>query len=114
MRISDWSSDVCSSDLHTQGRHASPQAIVEYRHTTYCGYAELLVPEKPTLSVSVAYSAQAQAGRFVFAITTSAPHARMVWPTRLATRTAERRVGKKCFITGMSRWSPDNYKKNKN
>src|SRR3546814_4369724 len=25
MRISDWSSDVCSSDLRTSGRHARPE-----------------------------------------------------------------------------------------
>src|SRR3546814_3874377 len=42
MRISDWSSDVCSSDLRTRGREIvgkSPLAVGEYRQR------EMMLPE---------------------------------------------------------------------
>src|SRR3546814_14494081 len=35
MRISDWSSDVCSSDLHNRGRFRGwPQAQIDAKHIT--------------------------------------------------------------------------------
>src|SRR3546814_1284809 len=76
MRISDWSSDVCSSDLTANGFEASdPQLAMSQ------AYADDL----PTLVARVADSQDL--------------------PTDLA-RSEERRVGKECVSTCRSRWSP--------
>src|SRR3546814_5046074 len=84
MRISDWSSDVCSSDLLTAVQVRSRNGE--------------LVP----LSNLVTLSELAEAGslnRFnrLRAITISAG---------LAPRSEERRVGKECVSTCRSRWAP--------
>src|SRR3546814_7537087 len=81
MRISDWSSDVCSSDLLAQARHAA-------RHGGRI--------------VRVARGGdQADVGRM---------HRRLsavgMWASIPRTRSEERRVGKECVSTCRSRWSP--------
>src|SRR3546814_14743175 len=100
MRISDWSSDVCSSDLLSLAR---PDAIVMHP-----GPANLGVE----ISASAAYgsrsliSRQVENGLFV-------RMAALEWAlgvaelrTRGLTRSEERRVGQECVSTGRSRWSP--------
>src|SRR3546814_3465675 len=95
MRISDWSSDVCSSDL----RRASPPGS---------GEARLRQAESPTLSPATSH-------RFLTAL-----HAAETILERLinaptpehtgsctSTRSEERRVGKECVSTCRSRWSQD-------
>src|SRR3546814_17958469 len=107
MRISDWSSDVCSSDLSSRGRWTSLALFIPpYRRfresSAMCSHyqtlkdAELLlkkfgVPKKPG-SLGV-YD---------------------MWPRRqglFVRRSEERRVGKECVSTCRSRWSPYNKKK---
>src|SRR3546814_7330676 len=86
MRISDWSSDVCSSDLEKYRCRRSP-----------------LWPALPGSGAAV------RSGR-----RETAPQARQRrWPLRGATaanstshRSEERRVGKECVSTCRSRWSP--------
>src|SRR3546814_5013786 len=78
MRISDWSSDVCSSDLLVHRRDGTPASSTARRGT---GDASRVPP--PTKN-------PAEAGFFVC-------------PTR---RSEERRVGKECVSTCRSRWSP--------
>src|SRR3546814_14944097 len=83
MRISDWSSDVCSSDLKKK---------------------------KNTVSLSFAPPARdLQPPRIALAILP--PGIPMM--DRLRRRSDERRVGKECVSTCRSRWSPCHYKKKK-
>src|SRR3546814_12869454 len=96
MRISDWSSDVCSSDLFQRsgcvvlaepelyGRNLRSPApyTARYRRTP-----------------STVGFAQPELGNAEFSVSTR-------YPGRLFRRSEERRVGKECFSTCRSRWSP--------
>src|SRR3546814_2433616 len=89
MRISDWSSDVCSSDL---GRRA------EVRRAA-AGEAE----------ESTRVAGDHAAACSLFSVTASAASTRdQSAPGRCAPslRSEERRVGKECVSTCRSRWSP--------
>src|SRR3546814_13612367 len=91
MRISDWSSDVCSSDL--QGE--APLAVLHREHVG----AEFL-----PMAARFPQGAGQELGGAHLAIA-GAPH---VAPDR----SEERRVGKECVSTCRSRWSPYHSKKN--
>src|SRR3546814_3960023 len=80
MRISDWSSDVCSSDLGV----VQPGKI---------GLAALIGPDRVGRALE-----QPVAAQVVYALE-GAAHARRP-------RSEERRVGKECVSTCSSRWSP--------
>src|SRR3546814_15089476 len=98
MRISDWSSDVCSSDLATTGKmlyaanggriasvyrvnaDGSVQLILDGRMRTVPGNTLSMVDGKLTTSLSK--------------------------PEVISRRSEERRVGKECVSTCRSRWSP--------
>src|SRR3546814_7429773 len=83
MRISDWSSDVCSSDLYFQCDEA-PQGAY---------------PARFHLPVHVRHRSHHSPGRHIHL-----PHpARQV---HRCDRSEERRVGKECVSTCISRWSP--------
>src|SRR3546814_14537755 len=91
MRISDWSSDVCSSDLRQPPFLAEPVGP--------SGGAEH--GDRPVIVVAVL------AGRRDLA---------NIFDGRrggAATRSEERRVGTECVSTCRSRWSPYHSKKNK-
>src|SRR3546814_18051886 len=111
MRISDWSSDVCSADLSSSVRLHLVSCLRLY--TTWCRSVKpheprSLTNEKPQtpprpglLYLRSCRQAQRQ---------TSFPIGS--WPVairtfRWATRSEERRVGKECVSTCRSRWSPD-------
>src|SRR3546814_14496781 len=101
MRISDWSSDVCSSDLELLQRH------------TECGGKLALVHRRPQrgklvfqmfrVSALVFQQGGEAAMRDQAAVLSKHreqhPH-----------RTAERRVGTECVSTCRYRWSPSHYK----
>src|SRR3546814_15608273 len=88
MRISDWSSDVCSSDL-------TPPVITA---AIPVGDGASLLSRRPDIR---------QAERELAAST-----ARIgVATAELYPRSEERRVGKECVSTCRSRWSPYHYKK---
>src|SRR3546814_4779367 len=91
MRISDWSSDVCSSDLAKYGRVADHPAL------------EVTFP-------SLIDPGLAPAGKHVASILFQyAPYKLRETPPALAreqVRSEERRVGKECVSTCRSRWSP--------
>src|SRR3546814_12097191 len=90
MRISDWSSDVCSSDLgdvavgtdEWKGRVRRP-AVQEHRH------------DRQRLAGAPEHDACVKIGDD-------------------EARSEERRVGKECVSTCRSRWSPYHSKKNVN
>src|SRR3546814_8583072 len=80
MRISDWSSDVCSSDLLWYlSRQTGPE------------------PLSPYSAVCLNLAADHRAVEALFEEFKKASG---------ADRSEERRVGKECVSTGSSRWSP--------
>src|SRR3546814_18943723 len=92
MRISDWSSDVCSSDLIDLIVIFDPQTV-DYRHQR--GVQQGLVRLTRDLMRSLD---DRTADGYVFR-------------TDLRLRSEERRVGKECVGTCRSRWSPYHSKK---
>src|SRR3546814_3629563 len=86
MRISDWSSDVCSSDLVTLQREVLVQLLVRG-----------LVGADRDGAVRCVLQALLQAGVAV-------PDVALELQTEA--RSEERRVGKECVSTCSSRWSP--------
>src|SRR3546814_2420713 len=87
MRISDWSSDVCSSDLRTRFDLKPSEASLP------------LGCPSTTPRLLVAFHRRrslAESFRVVSVLVTSPGSA----------RSEERRVGKECVSTGRSRWSP--------
>src|SRR3546814_4446784 len=77
MRISDWSSDVCSSDLLALAPSLRRGTQGSWKHVRAFSATELK-------------------------LTTRRPHD----VTPMASRSEERRVGKECVSTCRSRWSP--------
>src|SRR3546814_3110841 len=82
MRISDWSSDVCSSDLADM--------------SMACGYA-------PTGVVEAVAKRMAEGSQFLL----PTEDAIFVAEELARRRSEERRVGKECVSTCRSRWAPD-------
>src|SRR3546814_18830790 len=107
MRISDWSSDVCSSELRVVGGQSDE--VVEnaraLRRIRLEG-ADLFVRLGRQLGVVVDHAHQR--------VTLKARHIlSFLRPAivNLLARSEERRVGKECVSTCRSRWSPYHYKK---
>src|SRR3546814_12855528 len=93
MRISDWSSDVCSSDLITDQNHRRRACI-----------------EGGLMMVDYADDIEIGRDRHLFAVAKIAKRygAENFFPQfrRINDRSEERRVGKECVRTCRSRWSP--------
>src|SRR3546814_16700191 len=115
MRISDWSSDVCSSDL----RNATKTLAAQLRYTRaaaiHTGEPKVLaldvdaahwhpgrregdLPGKPTLDVLTAAQEQVQSGEARFRFFPDGP--------ATGGRSEERRVGNECGSTCRSRRQP--------
>src|SRR3546814_19602534 len=106
MRISDWGSDVCSSDLPA----ASTPELLAYRPETVTDY-EIGVKSrweiggwKLRANVDLFYDDYKDIQRLVLLPTV---------PAATFTRSEERRVGKECVGTCRTRWSPEHEKKKK-
>src|SRR3546814_13210238 len=117
MRISDWSSDVCSSDLACDdarelGRHIAGAVLMGVGGVFAMGCtigqgvsaASLLAVSAPVAMLSVAFGARlglayllegSVLGVFSFSHRKPAEY-----------RSEERRVGNECVITCRSRWAP--------
>src|SRR3546814_14353555 len=96
MRISDWSSDVCSSDLLT------PEDIPV---VIGCGPVGLAVIAGLKIKgVHPIIAADFSPGRRKLAETMGADI--VLDPAEHSPRSEERRVGKECVSTCRSRWSP--------
>src|SRR3546814_16315063 len=103
MRISDWSSDVCSSDLLA----CSPRTKRAQQHV---GAAPVRVAGQ------LWFEQRGELARLKAAVKVAhrAPPNRQDRPSWLHRyRSEERRVGKECVSRCRSRWSPTHYKKNK-
>src|SRR3546814_16537782 len=90
MRISDWSSDVCSSDLKHFSTQEHPLEV-----GVCAGQFERCGLSQSTMSTHLAVLQRAG----------------LISTRRLGQRSEERRVGKECVSTGRSRWSPYHLKK---
>src|SRR3546814_7505817 len=90
MRISDWSSDVCSSDLFRQSILPPSPPLLEVGIPVRTHSGLLLKRVDGRTSVPLAITNQRDIGYF-----------------RPIRRSEERRVGKECVSTCRSRWSPD-------
>src|SRR3546814_17485534 len=96
MRISDWSSDVCSSDLERQIELLATPEEVSESGIDRIGSASRIF--------SRYYRSETSTGTEV---TQLLGEARPEWFQPLAKwRSEERRVGKECVSTCRSRWSP--------
>src|SRR3546814_20516356 len=94
MRISDWSSDVCSSDLSQWWRQLSSAIVFGLTFATL-----LTLVVTPAALMLRAHVAAFRAGR---------REAR-----RRAARSEARPAGKECVSACRSRWQPSQYTKNK-
>src|SRR3546814_18305097 len=102
MRISDWSSDVCSSDLYDEGVYAIPGEAAYVGTFTYFGQPteEWAISAKGSFIVvgkRLNWDGTSDTGIYI------AEQAMVDVP-----RSEERRVGKECVSTCRSRWSPYN------
>src|SRR3546814_13321634 len=100
MRISDWSSDVCSSDRVAE----EPERIGK----------RALVLSTPEQGASASALARELGGGAVGTFTGAAMHVPVSvvdeaasMASRLGARSEERRVGKECVSTCRSRWERD-------
>src|SRR3546814_10986192 len=106
MRISDWSSDVCSSDLTFKAvergdYHEGEVLVIRYEGPRGGpGMREML-------ATTAAIYGQGMGDKVALI-----PVGRFSGATR-SFRSEERRVGNGCVSTSRSRWSPYHYKKKK-
>src|SRR3546814_21082825 len=109
MRISDWSSDVCSSDL---GDHALQiVGALDDRGAALGIILDMLL--RPAIILDAAIAQRRQAGdgprqldRLVGRGDAGARDAGVDVDGDVEGRSEERRVGKECVSTCRSRWSP--------
>src|SRR3546814_13809226 len=102
MRISDWSSDVCSSDLEGVPRDRSCHWPGKWRQVMLGG------KETPMPRISFTSNLKRHL---------ACPTAEVAGSTvaaALERRSEERRVGTECVSTCRSRWSPYHSNKNRN
>src|SRR3546814_14842717 len=96
MRISDWSSDVCSSDLLGFATHVSDDPLAKAMEL-----AAVIADKNP--------HAIRGAKRLcnMLADASDAEILQAESDEQITVRSEERRVGKECVSTSRSRWSPD-------
>src|SRR3546814_16741022 len=97
MRISDWSSDVCSSDLYGK---LDPQGLVQPRRCQRQDMKSLF--QRLIKTVVGGHQAPVQVEVQLFGEKRQA----FFQGDGALSRSEERRVGKECVSTCRSRWSP--------
>src|SRR3546814_20471808 len=104
MRISDWSSDVCSSDLRQPFAHVKMNLAANHvAQEEYPSFDPLTIfsssegPAPAPGTTGMIYGSEVESEVSIEA---------NPFPTSGA-RSAERRVGTECVSTCRSRWSPD-------
>src|SRR3546814_12996299 len=122
MRISDWSSDVCSSDLKTncldfiRARMNMVEAPVDFHasalheHFLDCGFHRML-RSASDMEIALPSMGNRDLERLSDLIADIIPPLSV---KAVSVRSEERRVGKECVSTCSSRWSPYHKKKKKN
>src|SRR3546814_14680399 len=104
MRISDWSSDVCSSDLDPAFRRKVDETDVEVTAVEFTEHrimSQLSNGQNPGAEASVIKLRGADTSQKITELEMEA----------IGYRTEERRVGKEGVSTCRSRWSPYHSKK---
>src|SRR3546814_13139514 len=97
MRISDWSSDVCSSDLSAEVIRLSAIPPADFEAHAGQALARLEAPIVDFYRAYHQYREDLAAWRATHGKEAAAASA----------RSEERRVGEECVSTCRSRWSPD-------
>src|SRR3546814_11630382 len=97
MRISDWSSDVCSSDLD----------ILHLAHDTL-GHLDNNTARFGNPDEALAVALKNLQPQLILKKLDLLAHSRLGSMQRFGSRSEERRVGKECVSTCRSRWSPYN------
>src|SRR3546814_18950832 len=114
MRISDWSSDVCSSDLDVGGDPARDRCFPAHREQLGRGVEArktLDLPRTIEFHVDPATAAEFEhmAARAGYDLAAQLHHLSLrTCAFAQARRSEERRVGKECVSTCRSRWSQYN------
>src|SRR3546814_15124839 len=115
MRISDWSSDVCSSDLDSSpiiSKKGAPKSVapriglgesapainVEKVTLVYEDGSRIVMPTEPSQITYYAHKTVLQAGRTLADLIGQVPFG----PMELGERSEERSVGKECVSKGRS------------
>src|SRR3546814_18058367 len=107
MRISDWSSDVCSSDLYAPQVPGRDDRVDRLgRHYRHCRLARIDRRDDGVAAVLQRVLVIERDQRIIL-------DDQQPLDARRARRSEERRVGKECVSTGRSRWSPYHYKTKK-
>src|SRR3546814_6885504 len=97
MRISDWSSDVCSSDLdRRRGRRLADGALIAQHQ----GLNSPAVPAAVGAAVRLGRNQE----KMEESESVDSNHHEPSWFVRISSE--ERRVGKECVSTFRARWSP--------
>src|SRR3546814_18569032 len=102
MRISDWSSDVCSSDLEVRQQGAAHLAVEGLAGLEPLTVAARREPE----AQHIFQRAHATPPMFPSTLWAMAEVPSDQPNSQGARRSAERRVGKECVSTCKSRWAP--------
>src|SRR3546814_13236617 len=116
MRISDWSSDVCSSDLRLLDRHGADQ----HRLALFAAFGDqlddrfILFAGRAVDLVVLIEAGDRHVGRNLDNLEiVDVGEFGGFRRRRAGHRSDERRVGKECLSTCRSRWPPYHYKKKK-
>src|SRR3546814_4027431 len=110
MRISGWSSDVCSSDLFRLGKIAeadSPALL-----PAVLSHQRIHLAHPPQQREHHRHRALCHGGRVIAPRRIGNHHPTARGGGNIDVRTEERRVGKECVNTCRSGWSPYHEKKN--
>src|SRR3546814_16496901 len=111
MRISDWSSDVCSSDLlnlaagHAAGDWTMASAAA-LDHTLSFKALGDLCPERPVMLIGPSGAGQTVTGAKPRACARPAEARSRLITTAAGKNSGGRRGGEGCGSTGISRWQP--------
>src|SRR3546814_11686849 len=108
MRISDWSSDVCSSDLLVE--RVFPPGVVFIADL----WPEVEAANHRPDDLIALFAGSRDVFHFRLIQALLSEHCQQAHVAALDVRSEERRVGKECVSTCRSRGSPSHYKKNNN
>src|SRR3546814_11226814 len=108
MRISDWSSDVCSSDLRHGGANARLDQVVDLGDDI--GIFRI-IGRKVRRDIDGVRAAALKQGRTACEMIDQNAERQRLQLLPVGARSEERRVGKECVSTCRSRWSPYHEKK---